>query len=112
MQHNITQQTSEKELTLETTIHNRVQQYVRSPNALHSWADTHVPSKILTQNRAISRRHVKAWGHKVAWDAPPCQRTLPLFPLCPTQDGEHPPPFGQISPWQALPFSLLLSKDT
>ena len=73
---------------------------------------------ILTQNRAISRRHVKAWGQKVAWDAPPCQRPpppsspSPLFPLCPAQDGEQPPPFGQISPWQALPFSLLLSKDT
>ena len=34
--------------------------------------NTHVPSKwwggILTQNRAISRQHVEAWGHKVAWD--------------------------------------------
>ena len=80
--------------------------------------NTHVPSKwwggILTQNRAISRQHVRAWGHKVAWDAPsPCQRLLLCSLFVPPKMERTRPPLvrsslGRLSPGLR---PLILSKD-
>ena len=88
---NIAQQDSKKEATLETTMQTFiiVCGNVRAP-LLQMLSivghNTHVPSKrwggILTQNRAISRQHVKAWGHKVAWDAPSLSAPPPSPLLC------------------------------
>ena len=113
---NIAQQDSKKEATLETTMQTFiiVCGNVRAP-LLQMLSilghNTHVPPKrwggILTQNRAISRQHVKAWGHKVAWDAPSLSAPPPSLSFVPSLSRPRwspAAPFGQIFSWQALPF--------